>query len=90
MEEREQAVVLRVAPRVGEEEPEVSHRGVARGFGGRRRLARPGVLVWERSEEMGEGSRVNRWAVSSTSFVWVVPVMVGRVPACLSISGLFR
>lgn len=29
MEEREQAVVLRVAPRVGEEEPEVSHRVVA-------------------------------------------------------------
>ena len=56
MEEGEQAVRLRVAPRVGEEEPEVSHRRrrvVATAGGEWRGLGFPGFSRGRRRKEMG-------------------------------------
>jgi hypothetical protein len=84
VEEREQAVVLWVAPRVGEEEPEVSHRVVARGCGGRRRLVRP--WGFSLGEKRGNGGGFSRGQMGCIlHFVgWFLSWWAGCPRVCLS------
>ena len=61
MEEREQAVGLRVAPRVGEEEPEVSHR--------RRRVVAAAGGEWRGLGVLVGGGEGRKWGQRQMGWV---------------------